>query len=252
MGVHLSTEASLAPISLASTLIGFISFAFTLATFLRVFWENVITLFGAKNEAHALLTTLRQELYEERMSLRALRRHQRARGSHSKDVFSGPELDEVTIRTMQDTVRHMWKKFKIIEKPFLDDGESSNGSAGRGRGQSRRRRRRRSRADDSVSPYYEKTVRAGEYPGDDNDEDYTGQQYCAFTFGRRFAWLRYRAEAKELLQGVNRLQTRRIARQVGEIASVLHDYKDVFAEMRHGIHETEARLSRVVGVRRVE
>lgn len=257
MGVHLSKDASLAPISLASTVIGFISFAFTIATFLRVFWENLMTIFIANEEAHDILSTLRQEIYEERLSLRALRRHQRARGSHSKDVFSGPELDDTTIRSMQDTCRHIWKRFKTIERPFLlNPGGSSNG---RGREDGRHRRRRRSRADDSVSPYYksgrgdyEKGYRSGDNNGEENEEDYNSQQYCTLTLQKRFMWLRYRGDASQLLQMVQRLQTRRIARQVGEIASVLHDYKDVFAEMRHGIAETEGRLNRVVGVRRVD
>lgn len=41
MGVAISTQSTLAPVSLASTVIGFVSFAFTVATAVRVFWENV-------------------------------------------------------------------------------------------------------------------------------------------------------------------------------------------------------------------
>lgn len=47
-------------------------------------------------------------------------------------------------------------------------------------------------------------------------------------------------------------RTRRIARQVGEIACILHSYKDTLDDMRHGVAITEDRLSRVVGLRRVD
>ena len=55
-----------------------------------------------------------------------------------------------------------------------------------------------------------------------------------------------------LLQAMQRVQTRRIARQVGEIAVVMHEYGDVIEEMRHSIAMTESRLNRVVGIRRVD
>jgi len=51
---------------------------------------------------------------------------------------------------------------------------------------------------------------------------------------------------------VQGLQTRRIARQVGEVAVVLHEYGDVIEEMRHSISITENRMNRVVGIRRVD
>jgi len=267
MGVHLSTMSSLAPISLASIIIGFISFGFTLATFLRVFWTNIMTIFSAADEAPDILTTLRQELYEERNSLRALRRHLRSRGGqHARDVFSGPELDEVVIRTLQKSIKDLCRKFKGIERPFLAEREKER------RGQTRRRSRtrRESWGDEDGFEYYtgvgsrtdwndEKGGGRGGRKRDrdqerdwDEEEDYSKSIYCNMTLGRRIVWLRYRGDAMDLLASLARVQTRRIARQVGEIAVVLHEYGDVFAEMRHNISLTESRMNRVVGIRRVD
>jgi hypothetical protein len=50
MVLHIDASAALAPISAASTIIGFISFAFTLGTFLRVFWGNIMTIMNARRE----------------------------------------------------------------------------------------------------------------------------------------------------------------------------------------------------------
>ncbi|GAB7344257.1 hypothetical protein MBLNU457_2134t2 [Dothideomycetes sp. NU457] len=269
MGVHLSTTATLAPLSLASITIGIISFAFTVATFLRVFWTSIMTIFSAATEAPDILTTLRQELYEERNSLRALRRHLRARGGqHARDVFSGPELDEVVIRTLQKSIKDLCRKFKGIERPFLAEREKER------RGQTRRRSRtrRESWGEEDGFEYYtgvgsrtdwddekgggrgvRRREREREQDRDwDEEEDYSRSIYCNMTLGRRIVWLRYRGDAMNLLASLARVQTRRIARQVGEIAVVLHEYGDVFAEMRHNISLTESRMNRVVGIRRVD
>lgn len=50
MGITISKDASLAPISAASSVIGFASFAFTLATFLRIVWGNLRTMMSANKE----------------------------------------------------------------------------------------------------------------------------------------------------------------------------------------------------------
>jgi len=50
MGIHISRTAALAPISAASTVIGFVSFGVTVGTFLRVFWGNIQTVMHARRE----------------------------------------------------------------------------------------------------------------------------------------------------------------------------------------------------------
>lgn len=69
-----TTTSSLAPISLASIIIGFISFSFTLAIWLHAFWEAFQTLGKAPLQVRDTLATLRQGLYEEREYLRRLRK----------------------------------------------------------------------------------------------------------------------------------------------------------------------------------
>ena len=109
------------------------------------------------------------------------------------------------------------------------DDEKGGGGAGSGRGRNREKDR-----------------------DWEDEEDYSNGIYCRMTIGRRIAWLRHRSDAMALLASLARVQTRRIARQVGEIAVVLHEYGDVFAEMRHNISLTESRMNRVVGLRRVD
>ena len=228
-----------------------------------------MTLFSAADEAPDILTTLRQELYEERNSLRALRRHLRARGGqHARDVFSGPELDEVVIRTLQKSIKDLCRKFKSIERPFLAQREMER------RGQTRRRSKSRgdSFGDEDAFEYYTGAGTRTDWDDEkggggagsgrgrnrekdrdwEDEEDYSNGIYCRMTIGRRIAWLRHRSDAMALLASLARVQTRRIARQVGEIAVVLHEYGDVFAEMRHNISLTESRMNRVVGLRRVD
>jgi hypothetical protein len=66
--------AALAPISLASIVIGFISFSFTLAIWLHAFWESFVTIGQAPDQLQDTLSTLRQALYEEREYLKRKRR----------------------------------------------------------------------------------------------------------------------------------------------------------------------------------
>lgn len=91
----------------ASTIIGFISFSFTLATLLRVFWENVMTIWKANDEVHDLLPSLKQALYEERDHLRRVRR--RCRGYYEDGAMD----------LLYSGVKGMIRDFKRLEAPFL-------------------------------------------------------------------------------------------------------------------------------------
>lgn len=287
MGVTLSTTSTLAPISLASTLIGFISFAFTLATLLKVLWVNFETLGEAPHEVHSYLTNLRTELLEERANLKAMRKEcrRRHRRGGAGEVYreSGVELDEVSLRTMGDTVKQLIRRFEGVERPFLEKGEMGIGEVTHPH-----KRRRRDGRDGEGSPYYSHSAyasptekggrgasraRAGrdrdaKLPrygndhddndnSDDNDED--GQKYWAqrtryadYSLHKRFTWLYKKAEAQQLFQILSRVQTRRIARQVAAIAVCMHEYGRSSMAVEEMMRRVDERMGRFVGVRRVE
>jgi hypothetical protein len=104
--------ASLAPISLVATIIGFISFSFTLAIWLQVFWDAFLTIGSAPEQVQDVLSSLRQGLYEEREYLKWKRRQ---KGGRNSDLYyeGGPE------RVMNDAVKDLIHTFKILERPFL-------------------------------------------------------------------------------------------------------------------------------------
>jgi hypothetical protein len=260
MGVVVSTTATTSPFFLISGIIGMVSFAFTLGTFIKVVWTNLATLTEAKHEVHAYLTNLRQELLEERTSLKFIRksckqrqRERDPRSSRMVEEYIDLQLDGATIKTMSDAVRHMIKQFQALEKPFLEPGEEGIRQVG-----GRRSRRR----GESSSPYYtheaynspsyEKRPRSA---NEDNDDDEFWPQrvrYCDFTLHRRLQWLRRKSKAQRLFEQLSRMQTRRTARQVGGIALMMNDFAGTMSRLDQSVAEIEDRVHRVVGVRRVD
>ena len=273
MGVVVSTDTVLAPISLASIIIGFASFAFTLGTFLKVVWVNLETFSEHPHTVHTYLTTLRQELLEERASLRVAKkyiRHRRRSGSFGglpqplKELLS-VDLDDVSIKTMSDTIRHLIRNFEEIERPFLADAEDGITQMTR-----RRRQNSRRRGDDSPSPHrahsptyntssppYEKRDKSEERRHADNkeheDDMFWAQRvrYGKFNTWRRFLWLYKKGHAQRLFDTLSRVQTRRIARQVNGMAVIMREYGDRTVDTHDVVLGIEERLNRVVGLRRV-
>jgi hypothetical protein len=87
---------------------------------------------------------------------------------------------------------------------------------------------------------------------DDEDDPRTqGDVFCNITLGKRILWVRQRSDALAIMEAVSRLQTRRTARQVGEIAVALYEYGDTIEGLDEGMQEIEARFSKIVGIRRV-
>jgi hypothetical protein len=247
MGVTLSTHSTLAPLSLASTIIGFVSFSFTIATLLRVFWGNISTVLNAHDEIHDYLSNLRVQLYEERQSLRNLRRHNKEWGKRRRTKgLPLPRLDDLTIRSMQDTLRHLSRRFKTLERPFLDQNSVPG-----------RRRYRKSFSPNPRDTWdSEKGLRSHERDldkdlDDEDDPRTQGDVFCNITVGKRILWVRQRSDALAIMEAVSRLQTRRTARQVGEIAVALYEYGDTIEGLDEGMQEIEARFSKIVGIRRV-
>jgi hypothetical protein len=105
---------ALAPISIASTTIGFISFAFTLAIWTHAFWDAFGTIGAAPQQVQDAFSTLRQGLYEEREYLKRKRRRESSKSkSNSLYAEGGPT------KVINDAVKDLIKEFKEFEAPFL-------------------------------------------------------------------------------------------------------------------------------------
>ena len=106
-------------LSTASSIIGFISFSFTISIFLRTFWEAFETVYSAPSQVKDSLTNLRYELYEEQDYVRKVRkmRHSdlRREGLRMNKSYAPGE----SLRAISDSVREMFREFKHLEAPFL-------------------------------------------------------------------------------------------------------------------------------------
>jgi hypothetical protein len=274
MGVYISKTAY-SPLAIVSAAIGFISFAFTLGTFFKVLWTNFETIGEAPHEVHGYLTNLRTELLEERQSLKAMqkqcrkdfRARRRAAAGHEEyyRVNTQVELDEVSLKTMSDMIRHLIKKFEEVEKPFLEPGDPGIKDL--------TKHRKRRRDSGSVSPYCEPSPytspekngarardrsrsRLPRYAQDvdDDAEKYWAQRtsYANFSLRKRWYWLFKKPEAQDLMQALTRAQTRRMARQVSALTILIHEYGGPNLEMQEKVSRIDERMSRFVGVRRVD
>lgn len=201
----------------------------------------------------------------------------------------GMELDEVTLKTMSDSVRHLTKRFRDLEQPFLEPGKDLLGIISSeafinhirlflgelGIGDAVNHRKRARRRNSSVSPPHydhaayssplEKNGRSRarsnhdrdkeEKAEDEVDEDaYWAQRthYANFTLRRRLIWLKKKSDAQRLTEALSRVQIRRIARQVGGLAVLVHEYGCGTMELNQTVQRIDERVSRVVGVRRVD
>lgn len=265
MGVVVSTHSPTSPFFLTSGIIGIVSFVFTLGTFFKVVWVNLDTISEAPHEVHGYLTNLRTELLEEKASLKnmrkGMRKYKRMTSRENGGSTVGMELDDVSLKTMNDSLRHLIKKFKELEQPFLEPGDPGIG------GGHRKRRRNSSMSPPHYdhaayhSPPEKKRGRSNhdrdreDKAEDDVDEDaYWAQrtQYADFTLKRRLIWLRKKSEAQYMLETLSRVQIRRIALQVGGMTMLVHEYGCGTMELNEAVRRIDERVSRVVGVRRVD
>lgn len=163
----------------ASSIVGFVSFAFTFFTFLRVFWESIVTMWAASREMRVYLDNLRSELYGERDYFKAAMRS-------SKSKSKGPSRshhDVGPLKLLNDSVKHLMHKFKKLEEPFLRDPPS------------------RKEMDVEKS---EPSLR-----GD----------YLDMSLGLRYLWLRTKPDMISLANDVSRIQMRRVAFDTGTVLS---------------------------------
>ena len=110
------SSSQIPPLSYASIIVGFTSFAFTFFTFVRVFWEALLTLWSAPKEMERLLDNLRLELHGERAYFRSVLRRQRSRSRNQK-----LHVDLEPIRLLNDSVKNLMNDFKRLEEPFLNE-----------------------------------------------------------------------------------------------------------------------------------
>ncbi|MCJ1399574.1 hypothetical protein MMC11_002776 [Xylographa trunciseda] len=174
-------------ISTASSIVGFVSFAFTFFTFIRVTGGAIMTIFSAPTEAQDFFGNLRQELWELREDLRkANRRNRPRRGSDNKG--SNTSIESGSLRVLQDTVKRIQRDFRELERPFLLDPERDDPDI------------------DSAWAHYNLRT-----------------NYCDMDFGHRIQWLRSKSRVVDMAKKVNRIMVRRINSEVNSILLSMQD-----------------------------
>ncbi|KAF2758689.1 hypothetical protein EJ05DRAFT_361539 [Pseudovirgaria hyperparasitica] len=237
MGITLSTEPTpLTPLTLTTTTIGLLGFAFTLSTFFNVFWSAIHTFAHAPTQIQDLLGNLKQALYEERRHLREIRRRGRGRSGRWKggpgtgrgtgrgrgtgtgranSGFRGEKYDyddhdgdwevedDTSTQTMRTTIRHLIAAFKALEAPFLEPGRAYYEDT--------------SWAGVSGASRTESGAAAGGITAEREADWYT-TPYRKCGVRERWVWVRRaRKEAEGLMGALGRVQMRRVAREVGEL-----------------------------------
>ena len=109
-------STKLAPISYASSIVGFTSFAFTFFTFVRVFWETILTLWSAPKQMMGYLDNLRIEIHNERAYFRSALRRTRSRSRSVKKYHE----DVAPLKILNATIRRIHREFIRLEEPFLN------------------------------------------------------------------------------------------------------------------------------------
>ncbi|KAF2259552.1 hypothetical protein CC78DRAFT_591865 [Lojkania enalia] len=272
MGVTIS-HAILSPLSLAAAVIGFISFGFTVATFLNVFWSSIQTLLGAPDQIEDFLCTLKEGLLEERRHLRKVKRrlksrsgsHVRGRSNLGRDSEGGKggaghgrgrgvqhgyfERDlqslhsageDAGTRALRSAIRDMIREFRRLEHPFLKPEFQQQSSS------------YWSTTDPSTrKPYYSKDG-GNDYDRQLGRNNTLGSEYRKCGFRERWLWLRRKDAVVMLSESLSRVETRRTAHDVGQVLIMVGDIGRDLQDIRDSVEALEGRMSRVIGVRRVD
>lgn len=114
-------SSGIPPISFASIIVGFLGFAFTFFTFVRVFWDSIMTMSSAPKELRQLLDNLRTELYGERAYFKDAIKQ--ARSKDRKSTREPPEIIPLSI--LNDSIKTMMDDLRNLEAPFLDNDEDT-------------------------------------------------------------------------------------------------------------------------------
>lgn len=279
MGITIS-HTLFSPLSMVSSTIGFVSFAFTLGTFFKVFWSNLGTFGAAPQEIQDYLSSLKQGLLEERRHLRRVRRnirHMRRDRSHGPGARAGSDDhdgnysykrnrgrksgrkkgsrqmhfdrdiqsmrstgESEALQVLHVTVRDLIKSFRRVEHPFLK-AEYQNQRSTRWSNNSHHL------DPPATSPYYSEDEASDMYA-----TNRLGHEYKKCGFKERWLWVKRKASVTRLSEVLNRVEVRRTAHEVGEVLSIVTNIGQDLEDMQETMYALEARLNRVVGVRRVE
>jgi hypothetical protein len=158
--------------------------------------------------------------------------------------------EDEALRTMRVTIKDLIKSFRELEQPFLKPEYQHQDSA-------------QWSTTHSSSPYYpEKPSHlSAQYPASDDDSpaashmhstNRLGHEYRKCSFKQRWLWVRKKAAVLNLNTILSRVEVRRTAHEVGEVLGVVCNIGRDLEDIQHDIHALEGRLSRVVGVRRVD
>ena len=202
-----SDSGSAPPESLiyGNSVLSIISFCFTFLTFLRVIWSSLETLWTPARSIQLALANTKATLYEEREQTRRAahdahhfgrqleqRRRRRSNGAGRSEDSGGASrlVTERASRVLAESVKQVCRRFRDLEAPFLraavDVGKGSDHfNGGREYG---------------ISEF-------GGFEGD----------YCTITMYHRFVWLRQRSKLIDLMDGLQRLQVRRIGIEVSAL-----------------------------------
>ena len=162
-------------LSYASTIVSFTSFAFTFFTFVRVFWETILTLWSAPSQTRAYMDNLRLEIHNEKAYFKSALRRTRSRSRSLKKYHE----DVGPLRVLNASVRRIHRQFNRLEGPFLTEVPE------------------RTEKEIDVEMRTEESTNE---PG-----------YAPMTLGRRWRWMRSKNEIISIADQVNRIQTQRIA-----------------------------------------
>lgn len=113
-------------LTVASQTIGFISFGFTLLTWLGVYVSLFKTVRSAPSSIPLVLSNLRQEIQIERSALR-----ERAKDADAYGVFPGRQMrrvgkNESYMKLRLTTVNNLWREFRDLENRFVVDGKGDD------------------------------------------------------------------------------------------------------------------------------
>ena len=217
--------AALAPISLASIIIGFISFSITLLTLLGVYRDLISTLRSAGKHIPITLANLRQEILFEKAFVSR-------RVKHGDDFHVFPKklcyvklpngqwvrTKKASANLLEATIRDLWTEFKMLERPFLIRSDLRAKAVAKGdywgeedvqekprRGLRRGRGRREAKA-----------VTDEEAQEDAEGEIGKHQGYYKTDLSHRWIWWHTKADVDNLMNQVQRLQIRRMERDLYE------------------------------------
>lgn len=262
-------------------MIGFVSFAFTLGTFFKVFWSNLGTFGAAPKEIQDYLSSLKQGLLEERRHLRRVRkrlrsiRRDKSHGPGAKSASDDPDsnygykrggrgrkhgrgkgpgamhfdrdIQSMRLAGESDALQVLRVTVRDLIKSFCQIEYPFLKPEYQNQGSAQLSNNSTTPSGPlEKSPYYSED--------DVSDLHYTnrlGHEYKKCSFKYRWIWLRRKASVINLSEVLNRVEVRRTAHEVGEVLSIVSNIGRDLEDMQEAMFALERRLNWVVGVRRV-